>query len=103
MLHRGGCPEVDQQHSLWFVLTFGPPTMIGMMLVTGILHIGLLGRSMSDDRREWWARLGAHLFLYAVAWLALFSVAIYFPGGWCRFLGGANWTRHPLTVSGMFL
>jgi hypothetical protein len=43
------------------------------------------------------------LFLYAVAWLALFSVAIYFPGGWCRFLGGANWTRHPLTVSGMFL
>jgi hypothetical protein len=52
MLHRGGCPEVDQQHSLWFVLTFGPPTMIGMMLVTGILHIGLLGRSMSDDRRE---------------------------------------------------
>ncbi len=103
LLHHGGLPIQDQQHSLWFVLTFGPPAMVGMMLVTGVLHIGLLGRCMSDDRREWWARLGAHLFLYAIAWLALFSVAIYFPGWWCRFLGGANWTHRSLTTSSMLL
>ena len=103
LLHHGGLPIQDQQHSLWFVLTFGPPALIGMMLVAGILHIGLLGRAMSDDRREWWARLGACLFLYAAAWLALFSVAIYFPGWLSRFLNGANWTRHPITLSGMSL
>ena len=102
LLHHGGFPLQDQQHSLWFVLTFGPPAIVGMILVTGILHIGLLGRAMTDDRREWWARLGACLFLYAVAWLALFSVTIYFPGWWCLFLGGVNWTHHPLTVSSMF-
>jgi hypothetical protein len=103
LLHHGGLPDQNQQHSLWFILTFGPPAMVAMMLATGVLHIGLLGRSMNDDRREWWARLGAHLFLYAFAWLALFSVAIYFPGWWCRFLGGANWRHQPLTVSSMLL
>jgi hypothetical protein len=103
LLHHGGLPIQNQQHSLWFVLTFGPPAMVGMMLVAGVLHIGLLGRCMSDDRREWWSRLGAHLFLYAIAWLALFSVAIYFPGWWCRFLGGSNWTHRSLTTSSMLL
>jgi hypothetical protein len=103
LLHQHGLPIEAQQHSLYFVLTFGPPAMIGMMLVTGILHIGLLGRAMADDRREWWARLGACMFLYAVAWLALFSVAIYFPGWLCRFLNGANWTHHPMTLSGMIV
>ncbi|HXY00031.1 MAG TPA: hypothetical protein VEI54_03860 [Candidatus Limnocylindrales bacterium] len=103
LLHRGGIPELGQQHSLWFVLTFGPPALIGIMLITGIVHIGLLGRSMSDDHREWWARLGAQLFLYAVGWLLLFSVAIYFPI-WLRgFLGGKNWTHHPLTFSSVFV
>jgi hypothetical protein len=103
LLHRQGLPIETQQHSLYFVLTFGPPAMIGIMLLTGILHIGLLGRAMTDDRREWWARLGACMFLYAVAWLALFSAAIYFPGWLCRFLNGANWTRHPITLGGTLL
>lgn len=103
LLHHQGFPVEGQQHSLYFVLTFAPPAMIGVMLVTGVLHIGLLGRAMTDDRREWWARLGACMFLYAVAWLALFSVAIYFPGWLCRFLNGSNWTRHPVTLGGTFL
>ena len=57
ILHHGGIPESDPQHnlqhSLWFVITFGPPALIGIMLITGVLHIGLLGRAMSDDHREW--------------------------------------------------
>jgi len=99
ILHRGGIPETSYQHSLWFVLTFGPPAMIGIMLLTGVLHIGLLGRAMSDDHREWWARLGANLFLHAIGWLALFGVAIYFPGWLWDFIHGNNWTHRPLSFS----
>jgi Patatin-like phospholipase len=63
----------------WMVLIYAPPVMIGIILVAGTLHIGLLGRAMRDSHREWWARLGAYLFLAAMTWLILFWVAIDFP------------------------
>ncbi len=47
------------------------------MLYIVTLHIGLLGVNFPDERREWWGRLGAWVFLYMLWWLALFGIAIY--------------------------
>jgi len=51
----------------------------GNGLVAAVLHIGLMGRGMSDAHREWWGRLGGWLVLYSMCWLFLFGISIYFP------------------------
>lgn len=61
------------------VLTFGTPVFVLMMLLAGVLHIGLMGREMKDGNREWWARLGSWLGIYAISWLFLFLISIFFP------------------------
>ncbi len=63
----------------WHVLTFGTPAFILIMLLAGALHIGLMGRQMGDAHREWWARLGGWLIVYAIGWLFLFLVSLYSP------------------------
>ena len=93
-----GQPAIGEPGNKWQVLTYAPPAMIGIMLVAGTLHIGLLGRDMRDSHREWWARLGAYLFLAAVAWLILFWIAIDFPPVLANFIHS-----HPKwTFSGVF-
>ena len=71
--------ELGVTASKWQILTFGTPALVGVMLLAGVLHIGLMGRGMSDAHREWWARLGGWLVIYSVGWLALFVIAIYVP------------------------
>jgi hypothetical protein len=85
----------------WHMMTFGTPVAIGMMLIAGVLHIGLMGRGMSDAHREWWGRLGGWLMIYAFCWFFLFLIAIYFPAGMGSIL---HWEQqrhpsHPLTFS----
>lgn len=88
--------------SKWEVLTFAPPALIGIMLIAGTLHIGFLGRDMRDSHREWWARLGAYLFLIAIAWLALFWVAIDFPPKLSNFLSSTDSIYgHTLSAGGI--
>jgi hypothetical protein len=86
--------------SNWEVATLGTPLMVGVMLLTGILHIGFMGIGMKDSRREWWGRVGGWFGIYAVCWFALFSVAIYFPRGL-----GYLWEHllypKPLTLAGV--
>ena len=67
--------------SKWHLMTFGTPVAIAMMLISGVLHIGLMGRGMTDAHREWWGRLGGWLVIYGVCWFFLFLIAIYFPAG----------------------
>ncbi len=64
---------------LWHVLTFGTPALVGIMLLAGALHIGLMGRGFGDPYREWWARLGGWLGIYGTCWLVLFLLAVYVP------------------------
>jgi hypothetical protein len=71
----------------WHVLTFGTPAFALIMLLAGVLHIGLIGRQMSDAHREWWARLGGWLAVYAICWFFLFLVALYSPYFVGRILG----------------
>jgi predicted acylesterase/phospholipase RssA len=71
--------EPGTTFSNWRVLTFGTPAFVLIMLLAGVLHIGLMGRGMSDAYREWWGRLGGWLVIYSTCWLFLFGIAIYFP------------------------
>jgi len=63
----------------WHILTFGTPMLAGVMMLAGVLHIGLMGRSMTDEYREWWGRLGGWLMIYSLSWLFLFLMAVYIP------------------------
>lgn len=89
----------------WHVMTFGTPVTVGMMLAAGVLHIGLLGRSMIDEHREWWGRLGGWLMIYAFGWFFLFLIAVYFPAGLGQFLGWEQLRHptHPLTFTGVLV
>jgi hypothetical protein len=63
--------------SLWEVTAWGTPSIIGLSMLTLTIHIGLLGRAMSDDVREWWSRLGAWLLIYSLLWVGICVVAFY--------------------------
>ena len=91
-IDKGGLP-----YSNWHVMTFGPPAAILIMLLAGVIHIGLMGSSMTEAYREWWGRLGGYLMLFALCWLALFLISIFFPYELGRLLG---WGRaHPSMVA----
>jgi hypothetical protein len=88
---KGGLP-----YSNWRVMTFGPPAAILIMLLAGVIHIGLMGSNMTEAYREWWGRLGGYLMLFALCWLALFMISIFFPYALGRFL---CWERtHPSLI-----
>jgi hypothetical protein len=61
------------------LLTVGAPLVLGIFLLAGTLHIGLMGIVFSDRRREWWGRLGGCLLLWGLAWMVVFWVALSFP------------------------
>jgi hypothetical protein len=78
----GGCGvralyEAFLGRTLWEVIAWGPPALIGLTMLVLTTHIGLLGKDMPDELREWWSRLGAWLFIYTLGWGALFATAFY--------------------------
>ena len=89
---------------VWKVVTFGAPGLVVFMLVTGTLHIGLMGRQFLDAYREWWARLGGWLAVYACGWLLLFLLVAYMPA-WLNAFVVQEYAKHHyrFTVSGVLL
>jgi hypothetical protein len=65
----------------WIVLVFGSGVLMGVMLLVGVLHIGLVGRGSMDVVREWWARLGGYLSLLTFGWLLLAATCVFAPLG----------------------
>jgi len=65
--------------TVWQVMVWGTPALLAAFFATVILHIGLLGRLLSDERREWWSRLCAWLLIYSLAWIGIFGLAFYGP------------------------
>lgn len=61
-------------------LIWGIPFLI-VVVLSGVvvLHVGLMGRNLPDDRREWLGRVGAWLMICSLGWVALFGVSIYGP------------------------
>jgi len=75
--------------SLKGVLTVDAPLVLGILILTGILHIGLMGVAFPDRRREWWGRLGGLLLLWGLVWIVIFWVALYFPD----FVRNSTWAK----------
>jgi hypothetical protein len=63
--------------TLWEVVAWGTPALIALTMVVLTIHIGLLGKAMPDELREWWSRLGAWLLIYLLGWVAVFATAFY--------------------------
>ena len=87
--------------SKWHVMTFGTPLTILIILMAGVLHVGLMGRSMTDSHREWWGRLGGWMVIYSVCWFFLFLISVYFPWVTGKFIAWEAHLHfgHPLTLA----
>jgi len=94
----------------WNDLVWGTLAISIVYSLVIILHLGLFGRNLPDDRREWWSRTGAVFSLWMVAWLAGAGMAIYGPlimamllnypvGHYLGVLLGSSWFA--TTVSGV--
>jgi Patatin-like phospholipase len=69
-----GYPEISLH---WAVL--GVPAIISILGLMIVLKLGIFGRNLRDDHREWWSRLGAWLAIVTLAWLVLFVFGMYSP------------------------
>jgi hypothetical protein len=65
--------------SIEYLLTFGVPLGILLVLLVGIVHLGLIGRSYQDGIREWWARMGGAVLALLIYWFALCVVTLFVP------------------------
>ncbi|HYL19779.1 MAG TPA: patatin-like phospholipase family protein [Burkholderiales bacterium] len=91
---------------IWHWTVWGVPILLGVFGISSILLIGLVGRQLAEEDREWWSRLGAWLIAGAVGWLVLSAASIYGPfaiilaHGWIK---GLSLTWVVSTVSGVLL
>ena len=66
---------------VWYLLTFGIPMGVLLVLGAGCIHLGLIGRAYYDGLREWWARLGGIMLAMVFCWFALCLTALFVPSG----------------------
>jgi Patatin-like phospholipase len=69
----------DGDGAEWHDLVWGTLAISAVYSLVIILHLGLFGRNLPEDRREWWSRAGAVLSLWLLAWVAIAGTAIYGP------------------------
>ena len=55
------------------------PLMVLGFLLAITAHIGLAGTQLSEETREWWARVGGHVLLGTVLLSILVAIAVYAP------------------------
>ncbi|HUE86325.1 MAG TPA: patatin-like phospholipase family protein [Vicinamibacterales bacterium] len=60
-------------------VTFGAPLVIAVCSLMVVIKIGILGRHLFDEHREWWSRLGAWLTIVSLGWLAICALSLYAP------------------------
>lgn len=75
-------PPIDQldpapYYRLSAELVLGPPLILLAFTLISILHVGLLGTSFPDAKREWMARLCGMLALVATGYFLFTGIAVY--------------------------
>ena len=66
----------DNNYSQELGFTFGPPLVIEVLALTIVIRMALLGIYFPDDRREWWARIGAVVHRLAFLWIIVASATL---------------------------
>lgn len=82
----------------WNALVFGPPLLLSVLSIAGIVHVGLLGIDLLDSGREWLSRFRGVTNIYTVFWLGLFTASVY---GGLLFAKFAIWSRATLASLGL--
>ena len=52
----------------------GVPLIVLVLLLTNVTFIGVAGRRLTEEQRNWWSHLGAWLTMLAIGWLALTGI-----------------------------
>ncbi len=93
----------DEQSSIWYAMNFSAPFVLVVYMTIGTLLIGLMGRQLPDESREWWSRLGGWLIICSVSWTALSAISFFsLPViAYATALVGSGWLAS--TVSGVLL
>ncbi|WP_295432956.1 patatin-like phospholipase family protein [uncultured Thiodictyon sp.] len=87
----------DPSHHVFFAVTLGPLALLGAILLTTTLHLGLSGRRLREAAREVWNCHGAHQLRFGIIWLALTGSALFGPlalmltNTWVAAAGGLTW------------
>jgi len=66
----------DNNYSKELGFTFGPPLVMEVLALTIVIRMALLGIYFPDDRREWWARIGAVVHRLAFLWIIITSATL---------------------------
>ena len=94
---QNSCARTSAVAAIGRIVAFAPSAGITIFSVAIVVQIGLLGRRLPDDRREWWSRVGAWLMLSALGWAALCGIGVYGPlwvalaGAKLKAAGGIAW------------
>jgi hypothetical protein len=63
----------------YLAATIGTPLILIAFALAVTIQIGLMGRQFPDDRREWFARMGAWITIASFGTLALFGASFFGP------------------------
>jgi hypothetical protein len=78
------------------LVSWGPPLLIAIVLLTGVLHVGLMGYfHFPNQKKEWWSRLAAWLLIWTLGWTGLFALALFAPFGVLKLTG---WVKTKVAV-----
>lgn len=58
---------------------FAPLAALGLYSFVITVHLALAGTSVSEQEREWWARIGGQTIFLALAWTLAFGFLLYLP------------------------
>jgi hypothetical protein len=65
------------------IISFGPPAILGALLIADYLEVLLVGRLMDELEREWRSRVAGFFLIIGCGWLAFFATTLYLPR-WLR-------------------
>ena len=85
--------DISPNDGSWsYLVIFGIPLAVAIVLLVGVVHLGLIGRAYEDGLREWWARLGGIVLAIATYWFLVSLSTLLIPKWFV-------WLAHYLTNS----